>query len=430
MSYARPFNLFSIKSVTTVWLFMFLVLFTAPLFPGRDTLGFYSVEWSFFFIAAIAIYLIVIMKLKNGSFILRTDPFYYLVGLFLTLALISIVDAPNRIRGLLYIGQYIPFFFVVVVIINVVNSERKLEKVVDMMIYLGLIYSLIVILSAFTLRERRSVDLFLINNFNIGVIKALLFWEVPFIILLVKAINEKITPGRITAIAAMTFAVMLTGSRGSILMLMIISVLVFLIARKTKRAAWVALTLLVMVAVGLSYSPYTVKRLELLVVKSRADFEDKITSFSRLYTAMVATELMKNHPINGVGIGNSVYFVKSKMDELGYKIPDAVMEFWEERRPFQTTAMPLKLGSELGILGFIYFFVFYYYLYKRVSKAYLRASNIRLKNILCGCKIAIIAALLHNFITPAYTNYYSWFYYGVMVAASRIGFSEESRRNE
>jgi len=423
----NPINMLTVKGTITLWLFMYLVLFTAFLFPGQGEYGFYSVEWSFFFWAAILIYGTLLVVLKKGIFSFRTDPVLILIAVFFLMVLLSIVDAPNKFKGILYSGQFIPYFFLMYFTISIVNSEKKLIKVVDMMTFLALIFCLTAIAVSIVTGRREGLNDFLLNTFNIGVLKVISFVTFPFSILLSRILNEKVTPFRLITFLAVAIAVIFTGSRGNYLVWALIIFLSVLKADSFKKKIIISSIAGVIIIIGFLTMDYVIQRIQLLVVTSSEEFNRDIIAFSRLFTAKVALNLMIHHPFNGIGIGNLSYFMKDAISQTP-GIPRAILQYWEQNQLYETQTTPLKLGAEIGLGGFIFFFAFYYYLWNRIKKSYYISPE-RIRVIIDGIKIAIIADFLHNFLDVSFYNYYSWFYYGIIIAVSRIVYEKKTNNS-
>jgi hypothetical protein len=396
---------------------MYIVLFTAFFFPEKGLFGFYSVEWSFFFFAAFLIYISILAILLYQKFKFKWDRFYILLIIFLGIACLSLIDADSKTRGLLFIGQYIPYFFLFFLIINTINSVDKLSRVLNMISHLSFIFISIVIVLALVFRDRIVLNNFLLNNFNIPVNKILTYVQLPLCVSLYSLIQGRFKVYNFVFFLLAALVIVLSGSRGSLLILSGTLGLVLLKGKNIKRKVAIAVISIGIISIGFLASPYTMDRLDRLFVTSKQDYIENIASFSRLYTAQVALKLMIEHPINGVGLGNSSYYTSEAVRKLS--LPKEVLDFWEERKVFETTATPLKLGAELGFAGFIFFFIFYYYLWRKMRlTAMVNTGNVR--TLLTGLEIYTIVAFVHNFIDLGFANYYSWFYYGIVLAATKV----------
>lgn len=424
MNYPQKLKLLMIRPVTVLWLFMYMVLFMAFLFPGRGAFGFYSVEWSFFAFAAILIYIASLTILHKGTLRFKKDRVFVLIGIFYVLVLLSILDTPNKIKGLLYAGQYIPYFFIMYLAITVINSEEKLLKTIDMLTVLISVFSFIVIVASIKIGDRYKLDDFLLNTFNVGILKILSLMELPFCILTFRVMNERIIPLRLFAFLLISIAVVLSGARGNYAIWALIIFLSILKRGNLKRKVIFLLIGGIVIAVVALNTNYVLDRINLMVVSGSGDFERKITGFSRLYTAKCAFNIMQTNPINGIGVGNLSYVMEDAIRNTP-GIPEAIIQYWEKTLLFETQTTPLKLGAELGLCGFVFFFLLYHHLFKRVKKSY-GVSSGEMKSVLEGAKIAIIVGFIHNFFDVSFYNYYSWLYYGIIIAATRIAILNNS----
>jgi hypothetical protein len=416
----ESFNLFTVKPITILWVFMYLVVFTAPIFPGPGTFGFHTVEYSFFTFTFLLMSLTAITIMQKGIVRLQWDPILYLCIVFLILLFVSIIDAPNKLNGVLFAGQYIPYFFLMYLVIVLVDNEIKYNSVLNFLNILALLFSILIIIMSLKFNDRSKLDDFLVNNFLMETTKILTYMELAFSILIYRLFNARSTIFQYLVIASASLAIILTGSRGNMIVLSLIFLISFIKGNFSIRKVLIIIGASLSMAVIIFTTSYVRERAELLsgLVSQRA-FEDKVTAFSRLYTAEIALGLMKKHPVNGVGTGNLSYFTEDMLKKTA-GIPEKVIVYWSRHgQIFHTNTTPLKLGAELGVGGFLFFFVFYYYLWKRVQRS-TRSASSSMKIILDGVKVFVIAGFVHNFTEPSFTNYYTWFFYGMVIAACRI----------
>jgi hypothetical protein len=397
---------------------MYAALLLAPLFPGKGSFGFYSVEWSFFFASALVMYVAFLALLRSGQMVFSTDRFYFLVLVFFVLCLASVADAPNRFKSLLFAGQYVPYFFLAYMVITFVNTREKLDSVVGMMTHLVFVLSIVAIAAGAMTQGRQAFNTFMLDTFNIHLNNIMIYAEVPFAIILYRTIEGRTTLYGVVWVLTLAAAIIMAESRGSMLVMAFIFGLVFVKTRRVGKMAAMALPLVLVAAIGFSMQKHAVERLGQFFSE---DPYERTATFSRIYTGKVALELMLEHPVNGVGMGNSSRFLEDMASALD--LPGEIIEYWKERQIFVTVTTPLFLGSELGLGGLIFFFLFYYYLYRRVRSAEASASGKDL-SLLKGLEVAVIAGFVHNFFGLVFTQYYAWFYYGIMIAAARVAAAE------
>jgi hypothetical protein len=421
----KSFNLFTVKPITILWVFMYLVILTAPIFPGPGTFGFHTVEYSFFTFAFLLMSLTILTIMHNGIVRFKWDPILYLCIVFLVLLFVSISDAPNKLKGLLFAGQYIPYFFLMYMVIILVDNEKKYNTVLDFLNILAFLFSLLIISMALKFNDRSKLDDFLVNNFLMETTKILTYMELAISILIYRLFNARVKIFEYFIIISVFLAVMLSGSKGNMIVFGLILFFSFIKGTFSVKKILIIIGAFFSMAVIIFTTTYVRERAEVLTgLVSQGTFEEKVTAFSRLFTAKVAFELMKSHPVNGVGIGNLSYFTEDILKKTT-GIPEKIITYWSGHgQIYYTNTTPLKLGAELGIGGFLFFFVFYYYMWRRVKRSFPSASD-SMKIILNGVEIFIIAGFVHNFTEPSFTNYYTWFFYGMVIAACRIAVNKD-----
>ncbi len=402
--------------VRSTWLFMLIVLLTAPFFPGKGTYGFYSVEWSFFFFAFFYIFAALIAFFM-GVFPAKYDPAYCILALFFLCGALSIIDTPSRLRAVLFLGQLVPYYFVFIVGITLIRTEVVLDHVLDRVMLVSILFSAIVLFAFIFYRDRSGLNDFLLNNTNIAVNKILTYFELPFCVAVYRLLSGSKSS---TLVKTMFFmgllSVVLSGSRGSLLIVIGIIGLCFLKSRRPGRSTTVTFIALVLLSFGLAISPYTSERIEKLIGTS-GETRENAERFSRFYTAMIAAELLVSHPVNGVGMGNLSAYSEIALQSV--PVPPAVREYWGRTHIYETVCSPMKWGAEVGVIGFILYFVFFYKLYMRIKTA-VKQSTGKLQQTLIGLQIYVIASFMHNLGDLGFYNYYCWIYYGIVFAASNV----------
>lgn len=424
MNQIKPF---AIRHTTILWLSMYVVLLTAPLSARMiKTTQFHTVEFNYFGFTLLLVWFAVIMSVHKGTFQVKFDRILYFCAAFLLLQILSLADAPSKFRGILFTGQYVPYFFMMYLAIVVIDDEAKLDSILRMLIYLTLFFSMFIVVLALKFNDRSTLDNFLVDNFYMETTKILTYMELVFPIIIHRLLNDRVRYLDLICFFVGCLALLLSGSRGNLVVLVIMFSLAFIMRKLSLRKFMIAIGTVITVIAILAASGYVRERASsLLALTSEKSFQDKITDFSRLYTAEAAMELMKSHPFNGVGAGNLSYFLEIFLKNNKI-IPPQIIQYWENHgQVYITNTTPLKLGAEAGIGGCIFFFVFYFYIWWRTRRATLLASG-NLKTTLSGMKIFIIAGFIHNFTEPAFTSYYSWFFYGVVIAACRIAYQKKS----
>jgi hypothetical protein len=326
--------------------------------------------------------------------------------------LFSLIGAFSKTRGFLYLGQYMPYMFISILIVNSVDTHDKLKRLIDAFLYISIFFILTVIISAAYYRDRYALNFFLLNSFNISVNKVLTYIELPFCFIVARIVANKIKLTLIICLIMFILGIFLTGSRGSLIMVGNIFLIAGLITKKVGKPALLIVSSLVLFIFIMSTGIFSFST-ERVISKMDMRDDENAAAFSRLYTMEVALKMMIDNPINGVGIGNLSYYSEQALSKLS--IPHKIIEYWNRKNLFETTNMPVKMGAEMGIGGLVYFFVFYYFLWRRF-----KTKNKDTNHVIVGLKIFILSSFLHNFVDLGFSNYYTWFYYGTIIAASQI----------
>jgi hypothetical protein len=349
------------------------------------------------------------------------DGIIYLMGAFLVISAISILDAPAKLRAVLATGQYLPYFFVAYVTIAVVRTEAALLAVLRTLYPLAFCFSAMLIVVAVATGSRKALDTFLLDYFILEVMKVMVLLQLPFAVVTYRWFSGRGGLGDLVVMATSWLAVFLSGSRGSLGGAVLTLGLTMLVRGSWRRKVAAVIGGVVLGVLSLTMADYVSDRLRLMVVTSEQDYEQKITAFSRIYTGLVAFELMRARPINGTGIANLSYFSLDVI-ESQLKLPPRLMDFWKKHyelrgKVWETTTTPLKFGAELGVAGMIYFFVFYAYLWRRVRTA-MRSRSVPFD--MPAIAIFVVTSFAQNIVDLGFTNYYTWFFYGIALAATRL----------
>ena len=408
-----------IRPVTALWLFMFLSFLTSPFNPNPKYYGFNSVEFSFFALIFVFAFIAFLVFLKQGRAKLITDSVLYYCSIFMVLQILSVIDTQAKLRGILFAGQYLPYFFLMYLAIAIVNTQMKLEEILNKLILLTIIFNVILCSAAIYFNSRSMLDAFMKDYFQIELMKVLVFIELPFAILAYRIMNSKVNKLEIIAFVTSLISTMLSGSRGCFLIMAGIIYLAIYKERFTMGKIWKSIVIVITLLIATLSTGYVQERLDLLFVTSESEYQDKIVSFSRVYTMQMAFKMMKDNPINGVGTGNMSNYTGRAFLDMKPQLPSEIIEYWRKNVIYETTTSPLKYGAELGVGGFLFFFVFYYYLWMR-SRRGVKIAGTNMRGNLQGMEIFIVGSFFHNIIDLTITNYYTWFYYGLAIAACRI----------
>jgi hypothetical protein len=393
------------------------------------SLGFHSVEFMFFVFIGIFGLVTILWLLANGSFLITFDKSLYMCAVFIVLCILSMIDAPKVFRGILVTGQYVPYFFLMYVSISIIKSKNDMNAIISILMHNTLMFSIMVFVLGLYFNNRAQLDNFLLGNFQIQLTKVLMYIELVFAVLVYKAFHGQLNKYESVVLAISVLGVIASGGRTNIGVMGVAFGFTFMTSKASLKKVLIVFGVMVCLVFMVFTTSYLQDRLKLMVVTGSKDYQDKITAFSRVYTTEVALEVIRRFPINGTGIGNLSSYTENVIKTMK-GIPERILYYWNEHiqqtggRPvFETTVTPMKFAAELGIGGLIFFFGFYYYLWYRITDA-IRVAMGSLKTILSGMRLFVLISLVHNLLDPGITNYYSWLYYGLVIAGSRLAYLE------
>jgi hypothetical protein len=421
-------NTLSIKPTTALWLLMTLSFWLSPLSPSVKKLGFHSVELMFFGFVALFGWMTVLYFLIKGSFLIKIDKVIYFCVAFIILCVFSMFDAPKLSRSILVTGQYLPYFFMMYICITLVKTQYGLNKLIMALTHLTFLFSIMVFVAAMYFNDRGKLDTFLLDAFVIELTKVLVYIELIFSVLVYRAFHVRSSRYETLVLIVCVLAIIGSGGRTNIGVMGVAFGFAFLTSKASLKKFLIVLGVFACFVVMVFTTSYLQERLQLMVVTGSKDYDDKIVAFSRVYTTQLAFEVIRTFPINGTGIGNLSSYTENVIKTMR-GIPERILYYWNEHTkltgapPFETTVTPIKYAAELGIGGFVFFFGFYYYLWRRVKTA-IKVATGSLKDTLLGMRLFVVISLVHNLLDPGITNYYSWFYYGLVIAGTRIAYVE------
>jgi hypothetical protein len=353
---------------------------------------------------------IVLLSVFLKKVALAWDNIYNLFLIYWMWGFATIFFAANKTRAILFWGQYFPLFFLVVICLSLLKTEKMVNEIVNKITLINILYCLIIIISFIIFKDRGYLNEFVLNNFQMDVTKILPYMELPLCVAVTRVVSGKKSGLSYTIFILGLVAIVISGTRGSILVLAGILGLAFIKSGKYLRALLITLFAGLLFMAAVFWAPYTVERFIELKEQSGE-------SFSRLYTGKVAFRTMLDRPLFGVGMGNLSQYSETAMKQV--QVASEVEEFWKRRMLYETTCSPLKMGAEIGILGFTVFFLWYFTLWRRIKNAKINQKGDALI-MLTGLEIFIIASFVHNFIDLGFYNYYSWLYYGIVLAAANV----------
>lgn len=389
---------------------VYLCIFLTPFFRFGDNFGFHTVEWGFFIVSPFYL-LFTLHLLSSRKF--KIDKFSCMIIFFLMALYISIIDAENTKKGLIYATQFVLYICLFITITSTLRHKADLVKFMRTLLNISVIISIIIIFLGNILGARATLNTTLVDLFALPVNKVLSFIELPFVYLLIKLIMYRLSTRETLYFLIFLIAVLFTGSRGSYLVLSCMFIVAIYTTKQFSKGL-ITLATLSFLAIALLYtSPFDFvkERMAKLAPTSSSSFDDKIESYSRLYTAKVAFELLKQNPVNGIGIGNisnNTNEVANKMD-----LPYEIIEYWERRAFYETTNSYLKIGAEIGVYGIFFIIIFYYLLWKKLKKQ----NNALFKNTAITY---LVISGVHNFVDLGFYTYYGWIAYSFIYAVAHI----------
>ena len=123
---------------------------------------------------------------------------------------------------------------------------------------------------------------------------------------------------------------------------------------------------------------------------------DTSSNYGRMISIFEAIELIKDHPLTGVGLGNSIYFTRVRQIHNAY----------------------LNMAAETGLPSLFIFITIIYLIYKRVKKRY-KESEYN-KPIYLGLLGALFILLIQWLSFYAYMTTMVWFILGLLLAIPKV----------
>lgn len=296
--------------------------------------------------------------------------------------------AVDEIKMVAYWKNYFAGFFVLSLTYYAIKNKIHLKSVIFSIIIWGVLLALLEIKVLIGLGGFSTgiVGLFLKKNLltlgwgRSNYLAAFFVVIIPFTIgYLLYSNSKKLKLVMTAAVVLMSFAIILTLSRGGILALFI--ALIILFSRVLKPKTFIPiLTILILVTIVLLINPLTY-----VLIDRIASVETSASYFSRIDLYRDVWKTFLGHPIAGVGIGNLGYYAV-------FIVPEGA----------SPSAHNIILGAlgEVGIVGATFYFSLLGYLLYSIYKNFKRENDEALK-IFKWCFIsAFIGGLLHTLVEP------------------------------
>ena len=308
----------------------------------------------------------------------------FLVWSLLTGLLISI----DKLRIFAYWKNYFAGFFVFSLSYYTIKNKFQLRSIIMGIIIWGVLLSIlelkvVIELGGFT---TGIVGLFLKKNLltlgwgRSNYLAAFFVIIIPITIGYLLYTSSKVQKLLMTlALLIMSFAVMLTLSRGGILALLLALVILFSKVLKAKTFIPI-LSVLLLVAIVVLINPLTYVLFERISsVETSSSYFSRINFYTDVWNAFL------NHPITGVGLGNLSFYATFVLPASG-----------------SPSAHNIVLGAlgETGIIGSIFYFSLLGFLLLNIYSEFKTERDNSLK-IFRWCFISsIIGGLLHTLVEP------------------------------
>lgn len=277
--------------------------------------------------------------------------------------------------------QFLSYLAVFLVILNFNNTEKKINRLVLLIIISGFVYSLFGIMT----RDLSTTPIQFSTFTNRGHFAAYL--EMVVFVCMGYSLTDISINRRIISIfmaSVMILAIFLTASRGGrVCFLLSLFPLLFLlkIKRPIKRtiSVMVILFLFFSLFIGLiGLGPLT-QRMETLLNPFKA-YSD------RFQLVKDSLKIVKDFPFFGTGLGTFTHIAQK------YKTTD-----WQVTYGFSHNE-PIQLLVETGITGFLLLFLFFFKYLSKIFSLWLKRRNPFAVYITLGILVGIISSILHSMV--------------------------------
>lgn len=338
------------KYVEVILLIPFLLIGFTPYFLAVDKIGpqflflssYNTILFLFFFLEK--------KRFKEHNNILKSPLFIALI-LFLIWCSLSFIYAINKIEVLIELSRLFIYVFSLHNLILLIKKikEKELINLVFYIISFVLAIEIISVLYLFFERAQlneinRDSSLRAFTG-NINITAFVILFKIPILFWVINIRNFKYLTN-ILILCISFFTILLLGSRGaniSLFFLVIFSTGYFLFNSHFKLAISIIISLISSIFINL----FTFETSNLNVIQRTSNLNTNSTN-QRLEFWSNTIESIKENPIFGIGLGNwkikSIYYYKDKLIE--YTVP------YHAHNDF------LQISAEVGIIGFILFYLF------------------------------------------------------------------------
>ncbi len=140
-------------------------------------------------------------------------------------------------------------------------------------------------------------------------------------------------------------------------------------------------------------------------------------------------KIFNNHPIVGVGLGNSGYYFSEQLPAYAWQLVEVQTLMYRLSLIPNTKSLWVRLLSETGMVGFVLFMTWLYTLWR--TGQFLRTSQTPLFKTMGLAGLLILVALVsEGFSIDLFALPYFWFSLGLVTAACTLSIGETRRREE
>ncbi len=153
----------------------------------------------------------------------------------------------------------------------------------------------------------------------------------------------------------------------------------------------------------------TLKEEGVLMFSSRLVFAERLVFWQTGY------EIFNDHPVLGVGLGNSGYFFPEKMVAFGYGLTEINQMLFEYSYLPNTKSLWTRLAAETGLIGLGLFLTWMLIQYA-CARALTRSSDRKYRALGWFGQFVLVAMLIEGFSTDTFALPYFWLALGILTA--------------
>jgi len=375
------------KNIEVFLLIPFLLIGFTPYYLAVDKIG-----PQFLFLSSYntLLFLFFFFKkdlFKEYNYILKSPLFIALI-LFLIWCSLSFIYAINKIEVLIELSRlfiYVFSFFNIILLIKKIKEKELLSIVFytfSFVLAIEILSVLYIFFERVQLNEINRDSSLRAFTGNINITAFVILLKIPILIWVIYIRNFKYLIN-VLILSVSFFTILLLGSRGaniSLFFIVIFSLGYFFLNNQFKLANSILISLISSILLNF----FTLKTSNLNVLERTTNLNTSSTN-QRLDFWSNSIESIKENPIFGIGLGNwkikSIYYYKDKLIE--YTVP------YHAHNDF------LQISAEVGIIGFILFYLFIgcLLIYK-----YQKREVIKQKNLLFLLTLSIVIFLCDSFL--------------------------------